>query len=217
MNTYVFCEEDGTNSVIVHCTGFFKTPQFEDVAAKLFAITNFRGGDKDTDLWMPPRLQRWHHLQNYAFHAKWPPTIERWQPVPYEPWLLHFQTQVQLSLSPLFAEMHVKQFAKIPLINSALINLYRDSRDRIHLHQDTSDSFGVDPTIVCASFGSTRALNFVRLVKAEKELDFSVLCEDGDLVIMAGASQRYFAHEIRAQEAACGQRISVTFREHNQH
>jgi alkylated DNA repair dioxygenase AlkB len=134
-----------------------------------------------------------------------------------EPWLLEFQAQVQRMLAPLFEEWNVNYDTKLPMINSALISLYRNSRDSIHLHQDTYESFGVDPTIVSASFGATRTLNFVRVAKIESELDFSVLCEDGDLVIMAGSSQRYFAHEIKAQDAACGQRISVTFREHIKH
>ena len=52
----------------------------------------------------------------------------------------------------------------VPIINSCLINKYRDNNDSIKPHRDSLSSFGNNLTIVGLSIGSSRILRLKRII-----------------------------------------------------
>ena len=110
-----------------------------------------------------------------------------------------------------------------PKINSCLLNKYRNGKDSIKPHRDTPDSFGEYPTIAGLSIGETRCISFRKIdfdignynsLKEDKEsnLDLDIELENNSLFIMAGASQKYFSHQIPKNDSL-NTRYSLTFRE----
>ena len=97
-----------------------------------------------------------------------------------------------------------------PIINSCLINKYRNSKDYISPHRDTNISFGEYPTIAGLSIGSEREIVFKRTDQKGKIFKFKL--NSGSLFIMGGCSQKYYTHEIPPVNNE-NVRYSLTFRE----
>ena len=90
------------------------------------------------------------------------------------------------------------------------------------MYLDSIESFGEYPLIVGLSLGSTRKINFRKVLYDENNtksmkkdrknpVNFSMKLESGSLFIMSGSSQKYFGHEI----PKCNDdniRYSLTFR-----
>ncbi|MGR8930774.1 MAG: alpha-ketoglutarate-dependent dioxygenase AlkB family protein [Gammaproteobacteria bacterium] len=93
--------------------------------------------------------------------------------------------------------------------NSVLANLYRDERDSMGLHADNEKELGINPTIASVSFGETRLLRF-RHSKKRHTLDVEL--GHGDALIMAGALQHHWRHELPKTRQAKKPRINLTFR-----
>ena len=211
--------EPDEKTIMIYLPNFFET---YDVKTRLFELEGWRGKSTiDVKRWAPPRLQRWSHLDFRPFHSKWSPSLDRWQPVEYEDWLLEFQTRVQADVELLGLQYGFT----IPKINSVLINHYSDAKSSIHLHQDCIPEFGENPTIVTASFGACRTLDLVRVIPHEPGVftvdsknqhhNRSFPLEDCSLFIMAGTCQKYYAHTVAKVEHVSGSRISCIFRQHN--
>ena len=58
-----------------------------------------------------------------------------------------------------------------PIINSCLINKYRNSKDYISPHRDTNISFGEYPTIAGLSIGSEREIVLMDPLAASQRSD----------------------------------------------
>ena len=111
--------------------------------------------------------------------------------------------------------------------NSCLVNLYRDGNDSIAAHRDSIQSFGLYPTIVGLSIGSTRLMRIQRVYYNEentksckmdninkKGLTMEIPLDDNSVFIMAGSSQKYYTHEILKDEKVMEERYSMTFRKY---
>jgi hypothetical protein len=94
-------------------------------------------------------------------------------------------------------------------LNSCLMNKYRDGGDSIKSHRDSEVIFGENPVVVILSIGAMRTLTFRRILFDEDNLhlvqpetdpdladEFSVVMNEGSIVVMAGALQKYYSHEI---------------------
>jgi len=106
------------------------------------------------------------------------------------------------------------------------MNKYRDGGDSIKPHRDSEDIFGENPVVVILSIGAARTLTFRRIIYDEDNLhliqtetdpvlahEFSVEMTEGSMVIMAGALQKYYSHEItKVVDVECQTRYSLTFR-----
>jgi alkylated DNA repair dioxygenase AlkB len=101
---------------------------------------------------------------------------------------------------------------QIPLINSCLINKYPQGENFIAPHRDSTLSFGLEPTIIGLSIGQTRHINFERIDKNKKHMNFSFKLESNSIFIMGGASQVHYYHSIN-KEVCENVRYSLTFRE----
>ena len=168
-----------------------------------------------------PRMQVWYQEKKKYFNENWKYQYERWKSEEYDDFLLQIQEAVNQKTNHLINE-YCPNIDK-PLINSCLVNKYRDGKDSIKPHRDTPDSFGEYPTISVLSIGGKRKIVFRKIdydlknynsMKKDKtsEVDFEMELEDNSLFLMGGASQKYYSHEIPKTNST-ETRYSLTFRE----
>lgn len=96
--------------------------------------------------------------------------------------------------------------------NTALLNYYRDGNDSMGLHADDERELGKNPIIASVSYGATRKMIFRRNSDKEKLI---IALNSGDLLIMKGALQHNWKHEIRKEKKVEEGRLNVTFRKVN--
>jgi alkylated DNA repair dioxygenase AlkB len=140
---------------------------------------------------LQPRLSRFYSdygvsyvYSNQEFHGK------KW-------------TEELLSLNQTIQELTSFKF------NSALINYYRDGSDSMGLHADNERELGSNPTIASMNFGASRKMVFRKNGTKEK---LEVILNHGDLLIMSGALQHNWKHEIPKQRKVEEPRLNITFR-----
>jgi alkylated DNA repair dioxygenase AlkB len=93
--------------------------------------------------------------------------------------------------------------------NSVLLNFYRDGRDSVAWHSDDEPELGNNPVIASVSFGSTRKFSF----KHKQEEDIINLdLTSGSLLIMRGATQHHWLHQLPKTNHNISTRINLTFR-----
>ncbi len=94
--------------------------------------------------------------------------------------------------------------------NSVLCNLYRDGRDSMGWHSDDEPELGDEPTIASLSLGATRRfrLRHRRDPSLRLELDLPA----GSLLVMAGATQRHYRHDLPRALRVTEPRLNLTFR-----
>jgi alkylated DNA repair dioxygenase AlkB len=94
--------------------------------------------------------------------------------------------------------------------NSVLCNLYRDGRDSMGWHSDDETELGPRPRIASLSLGAVRRfrLRHRRDPAARLELDL----QSGSLLLMAGATQQHYRHDLPKTARDVGARINLTFR-----
>lgn len=93
--------------------------------------------------------------------------------------------------------------------NSVLANWYRDGNDSMGFHSDDEPELGGYPVIAALSFGQNRTLKFRH--KNRKNI-VSLPLQHGSLLVMKGATQRFWQHGISKSKRALSDRISLTFR-----
>ncbi len=104
----------------------------------------------------------------------------------------------------------VEALAGDTIFNSVLLNRYRNGTDSVSWHADDEAELGSDPTIGSVSFGITRTFQF-RAVNDPHDL-IRVPLESGSVVIMRGASQREWQHQVPKEPRVAGERVNLTFR-----
>jgi alkylated DNA repair dioxygenase AlkB len=91
--------------------------------------------------------------------------------------------------------------------NAALCNLYRNGNDSVGLHSDAEPEMG--PVIASVSLGAERLF---RLKRPNGEVVLTERLPHGSLLIMAGATQKNFKHEVPKEPEVTQPRINLTFR-----
>ena len=94
--------------------------------------------------------------------------------------------------------------------NSVLINRYRDGRDSMGWHSDDEPELGEQPVIASLSLGAAR--RFVLRRRDDHALTAEFLLAHGDLLVMAGDTQRFYQHALPKTARPLGERINLTFR-----
>jgi alkylated DNA repair dioxygenase AlkB len=117
-------------------------------------------------------------------------------PLPWTPTLLEVKRAVEEPSGVVF--------------NSVLLNRYRTGKDSVSWHSDDEKEFGENPVIASVSFGDTRTFQFRH--KKRKQLKASVELTHGSLLIMRGATQHNWLHQIPKTSRDVGERINLTFR-----
>jgi alkylated DNA repair dioxygenase AlkB len=96
-----------------------------------------------------------------------------------------------------------------------LLNRYRDGRDSVAWHGDHDGTGDPRKVVASLSLGATR--EFDLRPKRESGLRPRTIAVDvghGDLIVMAGATQRNWEHRVRKDPCVHDERINLTFRQH---
>ncbi len=139
-----------------------------------------------------PRLTAWYGDFTYTYTGITNP------PAPWTPELLHIKACADRLAGETF--------------NGTLMNLYRSGRDSVSWHSDDERELGPEPTITSVSFGATRRFQFRR--KDDHSRKAAIDLHHGDVLIMSGATQRLWQHQIPKTAREIGPRINLTFRRH---
>ena len=93
--------------------------------------------------------------------------------------------------------------------NSVLANLYRTGSDSISWHSDNEPELGVHPVIASVTFGATRRFD-MRHRKTKEVVHINLT--SGSILLMSGASQEKWQHQIAKTKKPIAPRINLTFR-----
>lgn len=93
---------------------------------------------------------------------------------------------------------------------TCLLNLYRDGTDSNGWHADDEKELGVNPIIASVSLGAERVFHFKH--KYSKDLRERLILRHGSLLLMKGATQHNWLHQIPKTKKPIGKRINLTFR-----
>lgn len=96
------------------------------------------------------------------------------------------------------------------IYNSVLCNLYRDGRDAMGWHSDSEPELGAAPVIASLSFGAARRFRLRH--KRDRALRVEFDLAPGSLLLMAGATQRNYRHDLPRTARPVAPRINLTFR-----
>lgn len=94
--------------------------------------------------------------------------------------------------------------------NSVLLNLYRDGNDRMGWHSDDEKELGKNPVIASVSFGGTRRFSLRHKQLKNNRVHLDLL--PGSLLLMKGATQHYWQHQVPKTSKLVKPRINLTFR-----
>jgi alkylated DNA repair dioxygenase AlkB len=94
--------------------------------------------------------------------------------------------------------------------NSVLCNLYRDGTDSMGWHSDDEAELGARPCIASLSFGASRRFRLRH--RRNPDLRIEIELASGSLLLMAGATQRNYKHDLPKSARASAPRLNLTFR-----
>ena len=110
----------------------------------------------------------------------------------------------------LYIKTEIEKFIPDDDFTSVLLNLYNNGNDKMGWHADDEKELGVNPTIASVSLGETRRFDIKH--KHDPDLNFKFELTSGSLLIMRGALQHHWVHQIPAQKKVKNPRINLTFR-----
>ena len=127
-----------------------------------------------------------------------------YKPLAWIPELLALKLRVEQATPPAaYANLQLPKLG----YNAALCNLYRNGNDSVGLHADREPEMG--PIIASVSLGAERLF---RLKRHDGSVALSKRLPHGSLLIMAGATQKDFKHEVPKEPHVTQARINLTFR-----
>ncbi len=94
--------------------------------------------------------------------------------------------------------------------NSVLLNRYRGGGDYMGWHSDDEPELGPAPVIASLSLGAARRFLLRRRDDPARKAEY--LLGHGDLLVMAGQTQRFYQHALPKMARVQGERINLTFR-----
>ena len=141
-----------------------------------------------------PRLEAWYGDagKSYAYSGI------RMEPTPWTDELKEIKRSIEAKAAISF--------------NSVLINYYRDGQDRVAWHSDDEKELGQNPVIGSVSFGAERIFKLRHKKYKINNLKQSNTLGNGSFLLMKGATQHHWMHEIPRTAKLIGPRINLTFR-----
>lgn len=103
----------------------------------------------------------------------------------------------------------IEKEAKVKF-SSVLLNRYRDGQDYVGWHTDSEKELGKNPIIASVNFGATRKFQ-LRRIDDHKE-KFEVELKHGTFLVMGGATQHFWQHQVPKTAVKIGERLNLTFR-----
>jgi len=139
-----------------------------------------------------PRLSAWYGENNkpYTYSGI---TLN---PLPWTDELLQIKSKIE-------------EVAKVNF-SSVLLNRYRDGQDYVGWHTDAEKELGQNPIIGSVNFGATRKFQ-LRRIDDHKE-KFELELKHGTLLVMGGATQHFWQHQVPKTATKIGERLNLTFR-----
>ncbi|MCU1716455.1 alpha-ketoglutarate-dependent dioxygenase AlkB family protein [Pseudomonas sp. 5P_3.1_Bac2] len=116
--------------------------------------------------------------------------------LPWTPLLAHIREDLEQRLGQRF--------------NGVLLNYYRDGQDSMGWHSDDETELGRNPVIASLNLGGTRRFDLRRV--GENRIAHSLPLTDGSLLVMAGATQHHWQHQVAKTRSLCTPRLNLTFR-----
>lgn len=93
---------------------------------------------------------------------------------------------------------------------TCLLNLYRDGSDSNGWHADDEPELGRNPAIASVSLGAPRMFHLKH--RERKEWRHRMVLEPGSLLLMLGATQHRYLHQLPKTRKPVRARINLTFR-----
>jgi alkylated DNA repair dioxygenase AlkB len=106
-------------------------------------------------------------------------------------------------------KQRIEAVAKVSF-STVLLNLYRTGNDSNAWHADDEKELGQNPIIGSVSFGASRILQFKH--KKDKTLKTKIELQHGSFLLMKGATQHHWLHQIPKTAKSIAPRINLTFR-----
>ena len=94
--------------------------------------------------------------------------------------------------------------------NSVLLNRYRDGSDSMAWHADDEPELGRNPIIGSVSLGQSRTLQMKH--KTDKSARRAIPLANGSFLLMQGAVQHHWLHQIAKSRRPMEERINLTYR-----
>ena len=104
---------------------------------------------------------------------------------------------------------HVEKIAQVTF-TTCLLNLYRNGKDSNGWHSDDEKELGLNPVIASVSFGVERIGKLRE--KENKKNTLKITLGSGSLLLMKGATQHNWQHQIPKTTREINPRINLTFR-----
>jgi alkylated DNA repair dioxygenase AlkB len=139
-----------------------------------------------------PRLTAWYGDPNTTYKYSGI-TVE---PTPWIPALLTIKERIEQVSNAGF--------------NSVLLNLYRDGSDSMSWHADDEPELGCNPVIGSVSLGQSRALQMKQ--KSDGSNRRTIPLANGSYLLMQGAVQHHWLHQVAKSRRHMGERINLTYR-----
>ena len=175
------------------------TPDFLDaaVAQEMFS---------DIDATTP-----WESVELTVFGRKVKePRLSAWMNTEGRPYVYSGTSRVAHRFTPVLENLRVLVEQRSGHhFNSALVNLYRSGDDALGWHADNEPENGREPVIASVSFGTIRRFD---LRHRETKETVRVDLTSGSLLLMSGATQHRWVHQVPRQRKVRTPRINVTFR-----
>ncbi len=93
---------------------------------------------------------------------------------------------------------------------TCLLNRYRHGKDSNGWHADNEKELGENPVIASVTLGQERYFHLKH--RTDKDLRQKLLLQHGSLLVMQGATQNHWLHQIPKTTKPIGERINLTFR-----
>jgi alkylated DNA repair dioxygenase AlkB len=93
---------------------------------------------------------------------------------------------------------------------TCLLNRYRNGNDSNGWHADDEKELGRNPVIASVSLGAVRTFRLKH--RREKNLKHKIDLEHGSLLLMKGATQHHWLHQLPKTRRQVGERVNLTFR-----
>ena len=136
-----------------------------------------------------PRLTAWHGEAGYVYSGI------RMTPASWNRPLLELKAAAEA--------------CAVQAFNSVLLNHYRDGRDSVSWHADNEPGLGRNPVIASISLGAIRRFQLRHRASGQR---LSLDLPHGSCLIMAGATQHHWLHQVPKTARPVGPRINLTFR-----
>ena len=175
------------------------TPDFLDAAAAQAMFS-------DIDATTP-----WESVELTVFGRKVKePRLSAWMNSEGRPYVYSGTSRVAHRFTPVLENLRVLVEQRSGHhFNSALVNLYRSGDDALGWHADDEPENGREPVIASVSFGTIRRFD---LRHRETKETVRVDLTSGSLLLMSGATQHRWVHQVPRQRKVRTPRINVTFR-----